>query len=278
MDKTSGRVQGGPTGVAACPFHAGMENHVGPYGDPRGVVVKATSDATFGPAGLGFAAGPWMKLVSWLARSGISEQTGSQPDETIVASCVEGWGQGAFSSHVFRADGTVDGERLEQLIGHLGALATELEGDATRITSATVAAFVNAQRPQPFRTYTGPREVRTLRERWSARFRGHIQWQSLVALCGQVTPDATKVLTPRLLRAFFAGEQSFFVRLVERRRGLRAGELVPGQPVGLLADVGPGIDAVKTDQAYLAEKSSLWVVLKILFYMLTGKGAGLSPL
>src|SRR5580704_17505144 len=85
-----------------CPFHVGMENHVGPYGDVRGVVVKAKSDAMFGPDGLGFAGTPWMKLVSWLARSGISEQTGSNPHETVVKSCVRGWGQGAFSSHVFQ--------------------------------------------------------------------------------------------------------------------------------------------------------------------------------
>jgi hypothetical protein len=261
-----------------CPFHAGMENHVGPYGDDRGVVVKATSDAMFGPDGLGFAGTPWMKLVSWLARSGISEQTGSNPHETVVKNCVQGWGQGAFSSHVFQADGTVDHARLEHLIAHLQYLAENVEGDRTRMGSATAAAFVNAQRAQPFRTYSGQREVHTFREAWSSRFRGHIQWQSLVALCGQVDQNGNKVLTAPLLRAFFGGEESFFLALIDRRRKLLSGQLTPGDPIGILALVELGIDREKTDRSYMRKKSSAWLLLKISYYMITGIGSRLDPL
>ena len=261
-----------------CPFHAGMESHVGPYADESGVIVKRTSDAMFGPEGLGFAPTPWMKLLSWLARSGISEQTGSNPDETVVKNCVLGWGQGAFSSHVFQEDGSIDQARLDRLIHHLRYLAEHVEGDPTRITFATAGAFVGAQLPQPYRTMKGVVQVRGLRQRWSSRFRGHIQWQSLVALSGHVTDDGTKVLTPSLLKTFFAGEGSFFLKLVERRRKLLSGELRPGEPVGLLAHVEAGIDREKTDRAYMKNKSALWVVLKIFYYMLIRKGAGLKPL
>lgn len=260
-----------------CPFRAGMENHVGPYGDDRGVVVKATSDAMFGPEGLGFSGTPWMKLVSFLARSGISEQTGSKPHETVVKNCVQGWGQGAFSSHVFQVDGTVDRARLESLVAHLQYLAENVEGDRTRIGSATAAAFVNAQRAQPFRTYSGQREVQTFREALSSRFRGHIQWQSLVALCGHVDQNGNKVLTGSLLKAFFGGEESFFVALIERRRQLRSGQLTPGDSSGILALVEPGIDREKTDRSYMQHKSSAWLLLKILYYMVTGIGSGLKP-
>jgi hypothetical protein len=264
--------------AARCPFHAGMESHVGPFGDPNGVVVKATSDAMFGPDGLGFAGTPWMILVSWLARTGISEQTGSKPNETIVKSCVLGWGQGAYSSHVFREDGSADLDQLDRLILHLRYLAKEVEGDPTRLTSATVAAFVGAQPAQPYRTVKGPREAGTARERWASRFRGHIQWQSLVALCGHVTTDGTKVVTPKMLKRFFGGEGSFFMDLIDRRRKLLAGELRPGEPTGLLEDVDAGIDRERTDRAYMKTKSALWVVLKILYYMAIGKGKGLRTL
>jgi hypothetical protein len=232
----------------------------------------------FGPDGLGFGRTPWMTLVSWLARSGISEQTGSQPNETIVGNCVLGWGQGAFSSHVFQAGGTIDQSRVDHLIEHLHDIAEQIEGDPDRFTHAVAGAFIGAQRPQPYLTVTGVREVRGIRERLGSRFRGHIQWQSLVTLCGQVTTDGTKVITPGLLRLFFAGEGSFFLQLIERRRALASGTLAPGAPVGLLAQVDAGIDRHKTDEAYMRTKSALWVVVRILFYMLTRKGSDLRPL
>src|SRR5216683_3167454 len=90
-----------------CPFQMGMESHVGPFGNENGVVIKSTSDAMFGPRGLGFWKTCSMRFVSSLASSAISEQTGSKPHETVVKNCVLGWGQGAFSSHVFQTDGTV---------------------------------------------------------------------------------------------------------------------------------------------------------------------------
>lgn len=261
-----------------CPFHGGMESHTGPYGDERGVIVRRTSDAMFGPEGLGFGRTPWMTLVSWLARQGISEQTGSRPNETIVSNCVLGWGQGAYSSHVFQAGGAIDQVRVEQVIRHLQEIAGKIEGDSRHITSAVAAAYIGAQRPQPYLTVTGVREVTGLRERLSSRFRGHIQWQSLVALCGHVTTDGTKVLTPGLLRMFFASEGSFFVQLVDRRRSLASGALTPGAAVGLLAQVDAGVDRAQTDRAYMHTKSALWVILRILYYMATRKGAGLRPL
>ena len=261
-----------------CPFRGGMESHIGPYADERGVIVKATSDAMFGPEGLGFASSPWMRFVSELARSGISEQTGSRPGETNVEGCVLGWGQGAFSSHVFRADGSIDVHRRERLIEHLRSLAAVVEGDPALITSATVAAFIGAQPAQPYLTHTGPRELKGWRQALSARFRGHIQWQSLVALCGQVNRRGKRVLTPALLRAFFSDEQSFFRHLVTRRRKLVAGELTLGAALEQLSPPDEDIDPVRTDRAYMARKSSLWLILKILWYMATRKGAGLPSL
>ena len=79
----------------------GLERHITPAGNGQGVVTKTSSDAIFGPVGLGFGATVWTTLISWLARNGISQQTGSKPDETDIPNCVLGWGQGAYSSHVF---------------------------------------------------------------------------------------------------------------------------------------------------------------------------------
>jgi Dyp-type peroxidase family len=260
------------------PFARGLEGHVGPYGDGSGVVVKATSDEMFGPRGLGFGRTPWTELVSWLARSGISMQTGSKPGETIVANCVAGWGQGAFSSHVFQPNGRVDLQRLEALIAHLGHLAQSAERDPAKITSAVAAAFVNSQPAQPYETRAGLQQVRTLRERLGSRFRGHIQWQSLVELCGQVSADGTKIVTGALLRRFFAGERSFFLALIDRRRALLSGTLQPGAAEGLLAEVEPLVDRQKTDLEYMRNKSSLLVVLRIIYYMATRRGAELKSL
>ena len=255
-----------------------MANHVGPYGDANGVIVKSTSDAMFGPDGLGFANTPWTTLISWLARNGISEQTGSKADETIAENCVLGWGQGAYSSRVFAGDGSCDQAQLQRLTTYLSGLAQRLQGDPTRINSVTVAAFIEAQRPQPYRTFNGVREVRGLRERLSSRFRGHIQWQSFVALCGYVNSRGEKVITPSLLRRFFGGESSFFADLVARRRQLGRGEIRPGEALGFFGEVESGIDREETDRAYTQRKSGLWVVLKILFYMVTRKGATQQPL
>lgn len=253
-----------------------MESHVGPFADGSGVIVMRTSDALFGPDGLGFSRTPWMLLVSWLARSGISEQTSSRPNETNVEGCVLGWGQGAFSSHVFQAHGGVDEAQLDRLIARLRHLARAVEGTPERITGATVAAYVGSRPPQPFRTFDGIREAKGMRERLSARFRGHIQWQSLVTLCGVVTRDGQKVVTEPLLRSFLAGEPWFFSSLVDRRRRLLAGQASPGERVGLLAQVGDEVDPVATDRALMKNKSSLWLVVKIACYMATRKGAGLG--
>jgi hypothetical protein len=266
--------------ASKCPFHVGMDSHVGPYAGPDGVIVQQTSDAMFGPEGLGFAGTFWMTLVSWLARNGISEQTGSRPNETIAKNCVAGWGQGAFSSRVFLADGTGgwDDAQLVRLIEHLGGIAQKLEGDATRVNSATVAAFVGSQEPRPYQTYTGIREVHGFVAENESRFRGHIQWQAFVALCGYVNTKGERVVTPSLLNRFFAGETSFFLQLVEHRRELREGEIQPGALGGFLGEVEPYIDREATDRAYMAKKSGLWLVLKIAYYMVTRKGSGLAPL
>jgi hypothetical protein len=249
-----------------------MERHVGPFADGTGVVVQKTSDAMFGPEGLGFARSPWMRVVSWLARSGISEQTGSRPNETIVKNCALGWGQGAFSSHVFQADDRASAAALERLLAEFHRLAALHEGHPDRITARVAAAFVNTRPAEPYSTVAGMREARTLRERLSSRFRAHIQWQSLVALCGHVDESGRRILTRSLLTRFFNGEGRFFADFVERRQRLLSGELEPGSAVGLLEIVDEGIDRIATDQGYQRDKSSLLVILTIAYHMALSTG------
>lgn len=236
-----------------------MAGHAGPYANAEGIIVQETSDKMFGPEGLGFAGTPWTTLISWLARNGISRQTASQPNETVVKNCVAGWGQGAFSSRVFLADGSGgwDDAQLERLINHLGEIARTLEGDATRINSAAAAAFIGSQDPKPYQTFNGIQEARGFVAKAEARFRGHIQWQSLVA---------------------FAGETSFFTQMLEHRQKLCRGEIQPGAPDVFLDSAETHIDRAATDRAYIKTKSGLWLILKITFYMITRKGAQIAPL
>ena len=256
-----------------------MAGHAGPYANAEGIIVQETSDKMFGPEGLGFAGTPWTTLISWLARNGISRQTASQPNETVVKNCVAGWGQGAFSSRVFLADGTGgwDDAQLEQLIQHLGEIARTLDGDATRINSATAAAFIGSQNPKPYQTFNGTQEARGFVAKAEARFRGHIQWQSLVALCGYVNTKGERVLTPSLLKKFFAGETSFFTQMLEHRQKLCRGEIQPGAADGFLDGAETYIDRAATDRTYIKAKSGLWLILKIAFYMITRKGAQIAP-
>jgi hypothetical protein len=249
-----------------------VERHVGPFADGSGVVIKKTSDDLFGPDGIGFASSPFMKLVSWLARNGISDQTGSRPNETIVKNCGLGWGQGAYSSHVFQPNANADAANLERLISNFQRLALTLEGHPDRITPRVAAAWVNNQPVQPYSTHKGLREARTWRERQASRFRAHIQWQSLVTLCGHVDGDGRRVLTRSLLTRFFKGEGRFFAEFVERRRQLRAGELPAGAAVGLLENVEDGIDRVKTDGYWRRNKSSLRLILGIAWHMVVRTG------
>jgi hypothetical protein len=248
------------------------ERHVGPFADGSGVVVKKTSDDMFGPNGIGFASSPFMTLVSWLARSGISEQTGSRPNETIVKNCGLGWGQGAYSSHVFQPSESADTAALDRLISNFQRLALTLEGQPDRITARVAAAWVNNQPAEPYSTHKGLREARTFSERVASRFRAHIQWQSLVTLCGHVDHDGRRVLTRSLLTRFFAGEGRFFAEFVERRRKLRTGELPAGTAVGLLQSVEEGMDRVATDEYWRRDKSSLRLILAIAWHMLVRTG------
>lgn len=263
---------------ASFSFRAGLERHIVPAGNTNQIVTKLTSDVFFGPSGLGFKGGFFARLISWLARNGIQEQTGSRPDETNIEGCVKGWGQGPFSSRVFDPQKGVDKDQLEHLLQHLHGIALKLNVKNERFTDRVLAAFVGSQDAETYSTWTGPRQVRSLRERLGARFRGHIQWQSLCALCGQVDYDGVKHVTPELLRTFFNSEQPFFQRIVDRRRQLRARELPVGDRSGLLQETPAHIDLKATDQEYQRDKSGLGLVLKILLFMLCRTGKGLTPL
>ena len=76
--------------AGGCPLKAGMERHVWPAGNDEAIVTKTSSDAIFGPKGLGFGNTFWTTIISWLARNGISEQTKSNSNETNIANCVKG--------------------------------------------------------------------------------------------------------------------------------------------------------------------------------------------
>ena len=259
-------------------FRAGLERHIVPAGNSDRIVTKATSDLFFGPSGLGFKAGFFSRLISWLARNGIQEQTGSRPDQTDIEGCVKGWGQGPFSSRVFDPKKGVDENQLDRLILHLDSIAAKMKVKDGRFTDRVLAGFVGSQDAESFSAWNGPRSVRSLRERLGARFRGHIQWQSLCALCGQVDHDGVKHVTPELLRTFFKSEQPFFQRVVERRQRLRAGELEVGDRSGLLQNVPEHIDCEGTDREYLRDKSGVGLILRIILFMLSRTGSGLAPL
>lgn len=262
----------------ACPFGSGMERHLRPIGDADAVVTKATSDATFGPDGLGLGRTFWSTIISWLARTGIQEQTGSNKNETDVVSCMKGWGQGPFSSRVFSVEDGVDQAQLDRLVNHLETIAGELNVRDGRITEKVLATFVETQEAKPYSTFTGVREPKGIRVLLGARFRGHIQWQGFIVLCGQIDGQGTKHVTPELLREFFAGEQPFFQLIEDRRHGLRNGTITPGEPIGLLAGAPAHIDLKATDAEYIKNKSGLWLVIKIVGYMLRHRQAAAGSL
>jgi hypothetical protein len=263
---------------AVCPMRAGLERHIWPAGDGKGIVTETSSDTIFGPEGLGLAGGPWARLLSFLARTGIQEQTGSKPGETDIEACVRGWGQGAFSSRVFDKDLGVDQAQLERFIAHLQAIAGELGVPNQRITGKVLAVFITTQAPEPYLTKDGLRTVSRAIDRLEARFRGHIQWQGFVTLCGQIGRDGIKHVTPELLRAFFNSEVPFFEQVIDRRHRLRDGSLTPGDKSRLLLDAPVHVDLVATDREYKRNKSGLWIILKIVGYMLTSRRSALGPL
>ena len=262
----------------SCPLHAGLERHIWPASDGKGTVTKTSSDTIFGPDGLGLSAGIWSRLLSFLARTGIQEQTGSKPDETDVSACVKGWGQGAFSSRVFDAEKGIDPVRLDQFIAHLQAMAREFGTPNHRITAKVLAAFISTQDPEPYSTWNGIRTVKTMRDRLAAIFRGHVQWQGFDTLCGQIDLDGVKHVTPELIRTFFNSEEPFFDQIINRRDSLRKGTLAPGEKTGVLADVPAHIDLVATDAEYQRNKSGLWLILKIATYMLFNRRSKQGPL
>ena len=257
---------------------AGLERHVWPSGNGHGIVTKTSSDAIFGPEGLGLASGIWMTILSFLARTGIQEQTGSKPDETDIAACVKGWGQGACSSRVLNVELGVDQEQLARLLTHLEGIAKELGVPDQRITDRVLGVFVSTQDLEPYSTWEGIRSAKTALDRFAARFRGHVQWQGFDTLCGQIDHNGVKHVTPELIREFFNSEEPFLQRIVERRRGLRDGTLRAGDKSGVLADAPAHIDLEATDREYDKNKSGLWLILKIARYMLFPRRSKLGPL
>ena len=246
----------------------GLERHVWPSGNGKGIVTKTSSDNIFGPSGLGLSSGFWMTTLSFLARTGIQEQTGSKPDETDIEACVKGWGQGACSSRVLDVKLGVDQQQLDRFIEHLQNLAKELHTPEHRITDKVLAAFISTQDTEPYSTFQGIRSVKTWRDKFTARFRGHIQWQGFETLCGQIDQQGFKHVTPELIRMFFNSDEPFFQRMLERRRNLKHGSLEPGDKSGVMADAPSHIDLVATDNEYKKNKSGLWLILKIAGYML----------
>ena len=257
---------------------AGLERHVWPSGNGHGIVTKTSSDAIFGPEGLGLAGSIWMTTLSFLARTGIQEQTGSKPGETDIAACVKGWGQGSCSSRVFNVELAVDEEQLARLLAHLEGIAKELGVPNQRITDRVLGSFIATQDLEPYSTFEGIRPAKSARDRFAARFRGHVQWQGFDTLCGQIDHDGVKHVTPELIRDFFHSEAPFLQRIVERRRGLRDGSLLAGDKSGVLADAPAHIDLVATDHEYKKNKSGLWVILKIARYMILPKRSKMGPL
>ena len=259
-------------------LRAGLERHVWPSGNGKGIVTKTSSDAIFGPEGLGLASGIWMRILSNLARTGIQDQTGSKPGETDIEACVKGWGQGACSSRVLNVELGVDEAHLERFITHLLGIAKELSVPEQRITDRVLGVFISTQGLETYSTWDGMRSVKTIREKFSARFRGHVQWQGFDTLCGQIDQNGVKHVSPEVIRAFFNSEEPYFQRIVERRRSLRGGTLTPGDRTGVLADVPSYVDIEATDHEYDRNKSGLWLILKIARYMFFPHRSKLGPL
>ena len=264
--------------ISSPQLRAGLERHVWPSGNGKGVVTRKSSDAIFGPEGLGLSSGIWMTTLSYLARNGIQEQTGSKPDETDIDACVKGWGQGACSSRVLNVDLGVDQDQLERFIKHLQEISKELGTPNQRITDKVLASFIATQDAEPYSTWEGLRSVTTMREKLTARFRGHIQWQGFETLCGQIDKSGTKHVTPELIREFFNSEEPFFQRIVERRRNLREGKIEAGEKFGVLADAPEHVDLEATDLEYKRNKSGLWLIIKIAGYLLIPRVSKQGPL
>ncbi len=261
-----------------CPFKPGLERHLVPSGNPERIVTKETSDYIFGSDGLGFADGVWSKIISWLARNGIQEQTGSKPDETDIEGCVKGWGQGPYSSRVFNVETGVDTRQMERLIAHLNGLAVHLKITNGRITDRVLAAFVESQAPELYSTWTGLRSPDSLRSRLGARFRAHIQWQAFVELCGVVDEQGVKHVTPCLIREFFQSEEPFFERLKRRRAQLRNGTIKAGEQLDLPAKIEPWVDRKASDIELSRDKDGGHLVWKIAKFMWVREGSSLPPL
>ena len=259
-------------------LHPGLERHVWPSGNGKGIVNKTSSDAIFGPKGFGLASSIWATILSNLARTGIQEQTGSKPGETDIEACVKGWGQGAYSSRVFNPEFGVDEEQQERFIAHLQGIAKELGTPGQRITDKVLGVFISTQDAEPYSTWDGIRMTKTWRDNFSARFRGHIQWQGFDTLCGQIDQNGVKHVTPELIREFFNSEEPFFKRVVDRRCALRDGTLPIGDKSGLLTDAPAHIDLEATDREYNKNKSGLWLILKIVRYMVLSRKSRLGPL
>ncbi len=256
----------------------GIERHLWPFGNEKAIVTKSTSDKLFGVEGLGFKNNMWMKLISFLARTGIQKQTGSKKNETDIANCVKGWGQGANSGRVFHVTKGVDPARMEMFIQRLQDISAEFGIKDNRLTHDVLAAFVTTQKAQPYLTWNGLQEAKGGIKRNQARFRGHIQWQSFVALCGHIDNNGLKHITPELIRTFFNSPKPFFGLIVERRTDLLKGAIKPGSRTGLMANVPDYIDVKATDLEYMRDKSGLGLVLKILWYMIMNKKSKLGPL
>ena len=256
----------------------GIEKHVWPAGNSQGVVTQVSSDAIFGADGLGLANTFWMRLLSFLARTGIQEQTGSNKGETNIDSCAKGWGQGAYSSRVFDASRGVDREQLDEFITHLCVIAKELRTPNGRITEKVLGSFIATQVAEPYSTISGIKEGKTRKERLGGIFRGHVQWQGFITLCGQVDINGCVHVTPELLKAFFESSKPFFYTVIEHRRQLREGELKLGGPSVLLSEAPTHIDVAATDKRYKKNKSGLMIILRIVKYMIIPKRAAIGPL
>ena len=257
-----------------CPVHGGgLPSHLAPFGNADGVIAP-DRDQYFDREHLGFGVGS--KLIAYLARTGISEQTGSKPGKTIVQGCVAGWGQGPLSSQVFQPDGKVDLEQLELLTRRLQAISREL-GHGGAITAGVLGVHVSSQVLQPYSTAQGTRTVSGCQETLAAYFRAHIQWQSLVELCGYVGTSGVKQITPRLLHLFYTSQEAFFANVVHRRQQLRAGTWKPGAEVPLVpwdSDISP----VASDRELRRTKSVPRVLARIAWHMARRQQTTLGPL
>jgi hypothetical protein len=256
----------------------GLERHVWPSGNGKGIVNKTSSDEIFGPNGLGLAGGIWANLLSYLARTGIQQQTGSKPGETDIQSCVKGWGQGAYSSRVFDPHKGIDEQHLNRFIQHLQNIAVELNVPNQRITDKVLGVFITTQIAEPYSTIDGEQKATSMFEKLTARFRGHIQWQGFDTLCGQIDQHGIKHVSPQLISDFFNCDTPFFCLVVKRRKALQQGSIVAGTRSGLLASAPSYVDLPATDNEYKRNKSGFWLLVKIIGYMLFQQKSKHGPL